>query len=223
MSRRRRSSTCLPRSGLVPASSSSAARTISSGSTIRPTPSSPSAVSPSSGPMRTTPRARSVSAFARVAACDHIRGFIAGATSVGPRCASAASVRTLSASPYASFASVLAVHGATTRRSARVRWRYTSSSGGRRASARNVSAVTNRSAPGVTSGTTSWPPFTSRRQISHALYAAIPPVTPSSTRAMRKSCLSAEGEAEKAPAERGTTASGRCTSACPGRPLPEPW
>ena len=42
--------------------------TISSGSAIRPTPSSPSAVSPSSGPTSTTPRARSSSAFARVAA-----------------------------------------------------------------------------------------------------------------------------------------------------------
>ena len=48
------------------------------------------------------------------------RGFIAGATSTGPRCASAASVRTLSESPCASLASVFAVHGATTRRSARV-------------------------------------------------------------------------------------------------------
>ena len=43
--------TRLPASGPVPASSSSAARTMSSGSDIRPTPSSPSAVSPSSGPI----------------------------------------------------------------------------------------------------------------------------------------------------------------------------
>ena len=97
--------------------------TMSSGSAMRPTPSSPSAVSPSSGPTSATPRERSVSAFARVAGCDHMRGFIAGATSVGPRCASAASVRTLSASPCASFASVFAVQGATSSRSARVRWR----------------------------------------------------------------------------------------------------
>ena len=54
-------------------------------------------------------------------ALAHMRGFIAGATSTGPRCASAASVRTLSAIPCASFASVFAVHGATTSRSARVR------------------------------------------------------------------------------------------------------
>ena len=40
-----------------------------------------------------------------------MRGFIAGATRTGPRCASAASVSTLSASPCASFASVFAVSG----------------------------------------------------------------------------------------------------------------
>ena len=102
------------------ASSCSTRAAISSGSAIRPTPHSPSAVSPSSGPTSSTPRERSVSTFARVAACAHMRGFIAGATSTGPRWASAASVSTLSASPCASFASVFAVHGATTSRSARV-------------------------------------------------------------------------------------------------------
>ena len=63
---------------------------------MRPTPHSPSAVSPSSGPTSSTPRAASVSAFSRVAGCAHIRGFIAGATRIGPRCASAASVSRLS-------------------------------------------------------------------------------------------------------------------------------
>ena len=94
---------------------------ISSGSARRPTPHSPSAISPSSGPTSSTPRARSASTFARVAGCAHMRGFMAGATSTGPRCASAASVSTLSAMPCASFASVFAVQGATTSRSARVR------------------------------------------------------------------------------------------------------
>ena len=41
---------------------------ISSGSLIRPTPHSPSASSPSSGPMSTTPRSRSLATFPRVAA-----------------------------------------------------------------------------------------------------------------------------------------------------------
>ena len=103
------------------ASSCSTRAAISSGSAIRPTPHSPSAISPSSGPTSSTPRATSVSAFARVAGCAHMRGFIAGATSTGPRWASAASVSRLSEMPCASFASVFAVQGATTSRSARVR------------------------------------------------------------------------------------------------------
>ena len=43
-----------------------------------------------------------------------MRTFIAGATTTGPSCASAASVRRSSASPWASRASELAVSGATT-------------------------------------------------------------------------------------------------------------
>ena len=100
---------------------SATAAAISSGSDIRPTPHSPSAISPSSGPMSSTPRSRRSAAFACVAGCDHMRGFIAGATRTGPRWASAASVRTLSARPWASFASVFAVNGAITSRSARCR------------------------------------------------------------------------------------------------------
>ncbi len=57
-------------------------------------------------------RARAASRRSRASPeCAHMRGFIAGATSTGPRCASAASVSTLSAIPCASFASVFAVHG----------------------------------------------------------------------------------------------------------------
>ena len=67
-------------------------RRMSSGSDMRPGPDSPSASSPSSGPISSTPRSRNVAAFACVAGCSHIRPFIAGATSSGPRCASAASV-----------------------------------------------------------------------------------------------------------------------------------
>jgi hypothetical protein len=50
-----------------------------------------------------------------------MRVFIAGATSSGPRNASAVSVRTLSAIPFASFASVFAESGATTSSSASTR------------------------------------------------------------------------------------------------------
>ena len=81
------------------ASNSSMRAAIASGSAIRPSPTSPSASSPLSGPMTPTLRLRSVSMFAATAGCSHIRVFIAGATSIGPRWASAASVSTLSASP----------------------------------------------------------------------------------------------------------------------------
>src|SRR5918992_2137367 len=118
---------------------------------------------------------------------------MAGARRTAPECASAAPVTMLSARPCASLASVLAVHGATTSRSARRRWGYGSSAAGRRARAANVFARTNRSAPGVTTGTTSWPRLTSRRTSSHALYAAMPPLTPTSTRAIRLFCRSAAG------------------------------
>ena len=64
---------------------------------------------------------RAARRFACVAGCSHMRTFIAGATSNGPRTASAAWVRTLSARPCASLASVFAESGATTSRSASAR------------------------------------------------------------------------------------------------------
>ncbi len=64
--------------------------------------------------MNSAPRSRTRAAFACVAGCSHIRTFIAGASSTGPRNASAASVRTVSASPCASLASVFAESGAIT-------------------------------------------------------------------------------------------------------------
>ncbi len=167
-------STCAPARGLGVAvapspSSASIRRAISSGSVIRPSPTSPSASSPASGPMSSTPRSRNVSAFAWVAACSHIRVFIAGAARIGPRWASAASVRTSSASPWASFAIVFAVSGAITSRSARSRCGYGSSLWDLRARAKKVSARTNRSAPRVGSGSTSCPALTRSRTSSQAL------------------------------------------------------
>ena len=109
---------------------------ISSGSAIRPTPTSPSA---SLALLRADQLDAARAQHRRVRLrrrCSHMRGFIAGATSIGPRCASAASVSTLSASPCASFASVFAVSGAITSRSARSRCGYGSSLGDLRASAR---------------------------------------------------------------------------------------
>ena len=97
-----------------------------------------------------------------------MRGFIAGATSVGPRCASAASVRTLSASPCASFAIVFAVAGATPEVGA-LEVRVPGLAARPPRERLEVSRRTNRSAPGVTSGTTSCPAWTSSRTSSHAL------------------------------------------------------
>ena len=121
-SRPRSTSTDFPASGPASPSSTRQRAKISSGSVIRPAPTSPSASSPSSGPISSTPRARRRSAFSCVAGCSHMRTFIAGAASTGPRKASTACVRTLSASPFASFASVFAVSGASTSRSASTRW-----------------------------------------------------------------------------------------------------
>ncbi len=98
----------------------------SGGSGRRPTPHSPGEPSaPVPGSSTSTPRARSVSRFARVAACSYIASFMAGATISGRRHASAAAVSRLSAWPAASLAIVLAEAGAITYRSARstsARW-----------------------------------------------------------------------------------------------------
>ena len=67
-----------------------------------------------------------------------------------------------------------------------------------RASAQKVSAATKRSAPAVVMGVTSCPARTSSRTSSHALYAAIPPVTPTKMRATRTLCPAAPGSPERA-------------------------
>ena len=126
---RRAARVSLPRSR---ARASRRARFPNRRATPRPGRRSPRARSSARAPLAlgelARPRGRSLdaagaqhAAFACVAGCAHIRWFIAGATSTGPRCASAASVSTSSASPCASFASVFAVSGATTSRSARSR------------------------------------------------------------------------------------------------------
>jgi hypothetical protein len=84
-----------------------------SGSARRPTPCSPSeARRPMPGSTMCTPRARSTSMLDCVAACSYMWLFIAGATTTGQVAASAQLVSRLSASPPASFASVLAEAGA---------------------------------------------------------------------------------------------------------------
>ena len=141
-----------------------------------------------------------------MAGCSHIAWFMAGATITGQVAASAALVRRLSASPWASLARVFALAGATRKASAlrtSSRWLAGSCSGtacpgnaprsgsrshsctrtGAPVSAANDGAPTKRCAAGVWTTRTACPPFVARRTTSSALYAAIPPVTPRRMRA----------------------------------------
>jgi hypothetical protein len=140
----------------------------------------------------TAPRPRSVSRFAWVAAFSYIALFIAGATTRGHVAASAADVSRLSASPWASFAIVLADAGAITNTSARRTtsrceigsWSGAGSPGNApRAGSRsnsststgapvipsNVARPTNSSERAVCSTRTEWPAFPASRVSSTAL------------------------------------------------------
>ena len=110
-------STCRPSKG-PSASTLRIASKIASGSAIRPGPNSPQAISPSSGPTNRTPSACTWAMLRWVAACSHIRTFIAGATSTGVSVASNRVEARSSARPPAILASKSAVPGATTIRSA---------------------------------------------------------------------------------------------------------
>ena len=103
----------------MPSAASTAAR-ISGGSARRPTPHSPfDASRPVPGSTIRAPLERSSSRFAWVAGCSYMWVFIAGASTSGAVLASAAEVSRLSASPWASFATVFAEAGATTSTSQR--------------------------------------------------------------------------------------------------------
>ena len=85
---------------------------------MRPVPASPaSAISPALGPTTATPSAMSCARLRRVAACSHMRGFIAGAISTGRSVASSTAEARSSAWPPAILAIRSAVAGATTTRS----------------------------------------------------------------------------------------------------------
>ena len=190
-----------------PDSTSSITPRISAGSASLPTPHSPfDASRPVPGSTTRAPRERSSSRFAWVAGCSYMRLFIAGATTSGATFASAALVSRLSASPVASFASVLAEAGATTNTSARAtssRWEIglwsdagspgnapragsasnSSTSTGAPVTPSNVARPTKFRLAGVWMTRTEWPAPVASRTSSTALYAAIPPLTPSRIRA----------------------------------------
>ena len=86
---------------------------------MRPSPASArSAISPRFGPTKRTPSFSSVARLRRVAGCDHIFGFMAGAISTGLSVASSTAEARSLARPLASLAIRSAVAGATTMRSA---------------------------------------------------------------------------------------------------------
>jgi hypothetical protein len=135
---------------------------------------------------------------------------MAGATTSGAVFASAALVSRLSASPPASLAIVLAEAGATTSASQRATssrceiasWSGAGSPGnapragsasnsststGAPVTPSNVARPTNRRLAGVWITRTEWPAFAASLTSSTALYAAIPPLTPSRIRAKHAS------------------------------------
>src|SRR5689334_15538969 len=141
--------------------------------------------------MTSAPRDRRVATFACVAACSHISVCIAGANTTGHRAVSSVLVSRSSASPWAALARMSAVAGATTTRSALCPIRtcgttctsvQTSVETGLPDSAAQVGAPTNSSAAAVGTTVTSCPDSVNRRSSSAALYAAMPPETPRTTR-----------------------------------------
>ena len=133
-------------------------------------------------------RARRVARLLCVAAFSYICTFIAGATIKGAVQASAVEVRRSSAMPPASFATTFAVHGAIRNAShssaslicgiGSVALSNKLNPTGCPESAANVGAPTKRVAASVITTRTSASALWSSRSISHALYAAMQPVTP---------------------------------------------
>ena len=164
---------------------------ISAASGSRPLPVSAPVRRPSAGSITTAPRSRRVATLATVAGCSHISVCIAGANTTGQRAVSSVVVSRSSACPWAARATRSAVAGATTTRSADCPIRtcgtsWTSSQTpvctGLPDSAAHVASPTKRSAASVGTTVTSWPDSVKRRSSSQALYAAMPPDTPSTTR-----------------------------------------
>ncbi len=148
--------------------------------TSRPMPLIPEASGPVSGPTRCAPRARRVATFAATAGCSHMKWFIAGARTSGALVASAESETISSAMPCANFASISAVAGATTKRSARRPTAICPSSASlhgsygvvqtrRCVSVAKVSGVTKRVAPSVIRTSTLAPAATQSRANSTTL------------------------------------------------------
>ncbi len=185
-------STRLPLSTFGCAQAAIAAK-MSSGSCIRPAPVSPQAWSPTPGVSTTTPSATRRATLRWLAALPHIWRFIAGATKSGQSRARVSVDSRSSAWPLAILARKSADAGATTMAFApRERSMcpiplaapdaQRSVSTGFPESACSVIGVMNRAAPGVMTTFTTTFALTKRRVSSAALYAAMPPVMPSTIR-----------------------------------------
>ncbi len=106
-----------PRSRGITRPSTAAAMAL--GSAMRPTPESPEATSPSTGPTNSTrPCSRSMATFRCTAGCDHIFGCMAGAARTGQLAQRQRAVTRSSARPPAVRASRSAVAGTRTMASA---------------------------------------------------------------------------------------------------------
>ncbi len=128
--------------------------------------------------MTRAPRRRSVATFSWVAGCSHISVCIAGAKTTGQRAVSSVFVSRSSASPWAALASMSAVAGATTTRSAPWPMRtcgtswtvsHTSVEAGFPDRAAQVASPTKFREAAVGTTRTSCPDSVSRRSSSHAL------------------------------------------------------
>src|SRR5829696_5804983 len=184
----------LPAQQTLPADKTAAtAATISASSASLPTPGSSSAeaMSPSAGPTKRWPQLFKVSTLRRVAGLLHISGFIAGAQSTLFAPASIVAHSRSSPRPMAARAIASAVAGATRTRSAQ-RARETCSTLPEcshqvlsvwmlsPAAIESVPSGMKRKAAAVATTFTSWPASLRRRITPGALYAAMPPVTPTS-------------------------------------------
>ena len=198
--------------GAVPrASTARHSRASSSGSGSRPLPLSLPVSRPTAGSTTSTPRLRSVATLACVAGCSHISVCIAGASTTGQRAVSSVLVSRSSARPCAAVPAGRRWPGRPRRgrrsgRSARAAPRRRRPRCCRSPAARTAPPRSRRrrSARALAVGTTrtSCPVSVSCRSSSTALYAAMPPATPRTTRG-RVGTLSA------APGGQAVRASGR--------------
>jgi hypothetical protein len=165
----------------------------SSASSMRPRPVSPQACSPAAGPANSTPSPRRAAALRCVAGFDHISTFIAGASMSGQRRARHSVLSRSSARPCASLPMKSALAGATTissrSRDSSICPMLSGTRGSHRSeytawpdSACKVIGAIKRAPASVITTRRSTPALTSSRASSADLYAATPPVTPSSTR-----------------------------------------